>query len=101
MKQVYVQAETDETAPLSHDYDLNEGYLATTLKYSSSSDWGSQLVGETAGSIQDNGNGIIIKIKDMKTLNLDYLQANQILILLLSNNNERMEIRESKLIKSI
>jgi hypothetical protein len=101
MKQVYSQVDVEGTAPLSHDYDLDEGYLFTTLKYSGSGNWGDQLVGTVAGSIQDTGDDLIIKVNGVKQLKLDYLQAQQILILLLSNNQEKIEIRESKLIKSI
>ena len=101
MKQVYSQVDADETAPLSYDYDLDEGYLFTTLKYSGSGNWGDQLVGNVAGSIQDTGDDLIIKVNGIKQLKLDYLQAQQLLILLLSRNEEKLEIRESKLIKSI
>lgn len=101
MKQVYVQVDMDETSQLSHDYDLDEGYLFTTLKYSGSGNWGEQLVRTVAGSIQDTGDDLIIKVNGFKQLKLDYLQAQQILILLLNYNQEKIEIRESKLIKSI
>jgi hypothetical protein len=101
MKQVFVQVDMEETTPLSYDYDLDEGYLFTTLKHSGSGNWGDQLVGSIAGSIQDTGDELIIKINDMKPLKLDYLQAQQVLILLLNYNQEKIEIRESKLIKSI
>jgi hypothetical protein len=101
MKQVYSQISLDENAGMSHEYDLDEGYLFTTLKYSGSGNWGDQLVGTVAGSIQDTGDDLIIKVNGVKQLKLDYIQAQQFLILLLSNNTERLEIRESKTIKSI
>jgi hypothetical protein len=40
-------------------------------------------------------------MEGMKKLELDYMQAQKLLILLLSNNSEKIEIRESKLIKSV
>lgn len=101
MKQVYVQVDMDETAPLSYDYDLIDGDYDSTLKYSGSGNWGDQLVGNVAGSIQDTGDDLIIKVNGVKQLKLDYLQAQQILILLLNYNQEKIEFRESKLIKSI
>lgn len=101
MKHVYVQVDAEGTAPLSYDYDLDEGYLFTTLKYSGSGNWADHLIGEIAGSIQDTGDDLIIKVNGVKQLKLDYLQAQQLLILLLSNTEEKLEIRESKLIKSI
>jgi hypothetical protein len=101
MKQVYLQTDAEGTAPLSYDYDLDEGYLFTTLKYSGSGNWADHLIGEIAGSIQDTGNEVIIKVNGVKPLKLDYLQAQQLLILLLNNNQEKIEIRESKIIKSV
>jgi hypothetical protein len=101
MKQVYVQTDSEGIEPLSHDYDLEDGYLFTTLKYSNNNDWNNDIKGSLAGSLQDDGNGVIIKMDGLKKLELDYMQAQQLLILLLSNNNEKIEIRESKLIKSV
>jgi hypothetical protein len=102
MKQVYSQISLDEDDAMSHDYDLDEGYLFTTLKYSKNSDWADHLKGEIAGSIQDTEEDeVVIKIEEMKPLKLNYMQAQQLLILLLSNNEEKIEIRESKIIKSI
>ncbi len=102
MKQVYSQISLDENAGMSHEYDLDKGYLFTTLKYSNSSDWADHLKGEVAGSIQDGEEDeVVIKIEEMKPLKLNYMQAQQLLILLLSNNEEKIEIRESKIIKSI
>ncbi len=101
MKQVYVQTDSEGIEPLSHDYDLEDGYLFTTLKYSNNNEWNNDIKGSLAGSLQDDGNGIIIKIEGMKKLELDYMQAQKLLILLFNNNEEKIEIRESKLIKSI
>jgi len=101
MKQVYVQVDQTGDEPLSHDYDLEDGYLFTTLKHSYQIDWTEDLKGAIAGTLQDDGNGLIINIEGLKKLKLDYLQAQQLLILLLSNNQEKIEIRESKVIKSI
>lgn len=101
MKQVYVQLDQTEDEPLSHDYDLEDGYLFTTLKHSHHNDWTEDLKGAIAGTLQDDGNGLIINIEGLKKLKLDYLQAQKLLILLLSNNEEKIEIRESKVIRSI
>jgi hypothetical protein len=101
MKQVYLQTDNEGIEPLSHDYDLEDGYLFTSLKHSNSVEWNEDIRGSLAGSLQDDGNGVIIKMDGLKKLELDYMQAQQLLILLLSNNNEKIEIRESKLIKSV
>jgi hypothetical protein len=101
MKQVYLQISDEENVPLSHEYDLDVGYLFTTLKYSGSSIWADDIIGTIAASIQDTGDGLILKINGMKQVKLDYSQALQVLILLLNNAQDKLEIRESKLIKSI
>ena len=101
MKQVYVQTDSDGIEPLSHDYDLEDGYLFTTLKHSNNNEWNDDVKGSVAGTLQDDGNGVTIKMEGIKKLELDYMQAQKLLILLLSNNSEKIEIRESKLIKSV
>jgi hypothetical protein len=101
MRQVYVQTDSDGIEPLSHDYDLEDSYLFTILNYSNNGEWADDLKGTIAGTLQDDGDGVIIKIEGIKKLKLDYTQAQKLLILLLNNNDERIEIRESKLIKSV
>jgi len=101
MKQVYLQTDSEGIEPLSHDYNLEDGYLFTTLNYSNNSDWNDDLKGTVAATLQDDGDGIIIKMEGIKKLELDYMQAQKLLILLLNNSEEKIEIRESKLIKSI
>jgi hypothetical protein len=101
MKQVYLQTDSEGIEPLSHDYNLEDGIIFTALIHSNNSDWNDDIRGTIAGTIQDDGNGVIIKMEGMKKLELDYMQAQKLLILLLSNNSEKIEIRESKLIKSV
>lgn len=101
MKQVYVQVDVTGDEPLAHDYDLEDGHLLTTLKYSYHNDWNEDLKGAVAGTLQDDGNGLIINVEGLKKLKLDYLQAQKLFILLLNNSQEKIEVRESKVIKSI
>ena len=49
--------------------------------------------------MEDDGNGVIIRI-DNKKIKLDYYQCVQVLILLQSNIDQKFEFRESKTIKS-
>jgi hypothetical protein len=101
MKQVYVQTDSEGIEPLSHDYNLENGYLFTILNYSNNSDWSDDIKGSIAATLQDDGNSVVIKMEGIKKLELDYMQAQKLLILLLNNSEEKIEIRESKIIKSI
>ena len=101
MKQVHVQIDKGGSEKLSHEYDIDGGYLFTTLKYSNNANWADTIVGTIASSIQDTGDELILKISGLKQIKLDYSQALQMLVLLLNNSQEKIEIRESILIKSV
>lgn len=101
MKQVYTQAGDDDKVPLSYDYDISEDPIFTTLKYSHNSDWSEDIKGQVAASLFDDGYFIEIKMEGNKKIKLEYDQAERLFILLLNDNKHRIEIRESKLIKSV
>lgn len=52
-----------------------------------------------SASMQDDGDGVIIKINNKK-IKLDYYECVQALILLQTNMDQNFEFRESKTIKS-
>jgi hypothetical protein len=98
--QIYVQNEIGKGIPMDYDYDLIETDDRVSLKYSNSSDWSSEVIGKEAMSIDNDGWGYKIKI-GKKTIELNYSQANQLLVLLSYKNIDKIEIRESKIVKSI
>jgi hypothetical protein len=70
-----------------------------TLNYSNNVEWTEP--GTKAGTILDDGNGLVIKLRDYKTISLDYAQALELLILLLAEHEDKIDIKETKTIKSI
>jgi hypothetical protein len=78
---------------LEHDYTIRDGKMYYSNNFLTKN-------GELAGSIDDDGNGVKIKIDGYK-LKLDYSVARELLILLLYNNEGQIEFREEKVIKII
>lgn len=102
MRQVYVQNWNDETKPLDHDYNIVETENGYSLEYSNNSNWHEHVRNKQALSLSDTGDGLIIRMDDLKNpIKLDYHQAIKLLTILLVENDTKIEIRESKLIKSI
>lgn len=83
----------------SYDYDLEFKDNKIILKNSNNVEWTEP--GSKAGYIEDDGDGLVIKLRGYKTISLDYAQALELLILLLAEHEEKIEIRETKTIKSI
>jgi hypothetical protein len=100
--QIWVNNDTNHPDDLDHDYNLitNDSTTEMQLLYSKSSEWSNP--DETNSSLSDHGNGIEIVLSGRKeTLNLDYAQAQELLILLTMIQDAKIEIRESKTIKTI
>ena len=97
MTQVFIEGDTDE--PLEHDYDI-VNWDAIVLSRSNGLQWNKECRGEDLLKLIDDGNGIVISGLDKK-LKLDYCQVVKLLSLLLYYNKTKIELRESKVIKSI
>jgi hypothetical protein len=85
---------------LDYDYDIVVNDDLIELKYSSSSDWSESIVGNICAKLKDDGNGIKIKIGDKK-IKLTYNELSQLKCLLLVENDEHIEIRETKTTKML
>jgi hypothetical protein len=83
----------------SYDYDLIMDGDTITLRYSSNAEWTEP--GAKVGTILDDGSGLVIELKGRRTISFDYAQALELLILLLAEHEDKIEIRETKTIKSI
>jgi hypothetical protein len=98
MEELQVYAENSD-AVLDHDYDLTTGGAVSTLKYSNSTEWAEP--GKLALTMVDDGNGLSFRFPDKKSINLDYSEAREMLIMLSMNSDTRIEIRQSQIIKTI
>jgi hypothetical protein len=83
----------------SYDYDIEIEDNRIILKYSGDEQWTEP--GSKAGVLIDDGDGVVIKLKDRKPLALDYHEVIEVLTLLIANHKDKIEIKETKTIKSI
>ena len=95
--QVWIKNNLDNDT-LDYDYDIVVNDDLIELKYSSSSDWSESIVGNICAKLKDDGNGIKIKIGDKK-IKLTYNELRELKCLLLVENDEHIEIRETKTTK--
>lgn len=100
--QIYIQNELDIKKPLDHDYDLEETFdkKLLVLNRSYASDWSPSSQGQSVANLEDTGDGVKISIDDQE-IELDYAQARELLILLVAANEDKIEFRESRVIKTI
>ena len=99
MEELQVHVQNNFDGSLDYDYDLTIEGAVDTLKYSHHKDW--TCGGQTALTLADDGNGISIKFPDKKSINLDYNEAREVLVMLMVHMDEKIEIRKSEIIKSI
>jgi hypothetical protein len=91
MIQVWESSELDGPVD-KHTFDINKfafDSVLTTL---------TDLENKQSISMEDDGNGVLIKI-DKKKIKLDYYECVQVLILLQINTDQLFEFREAKIIK--
>jgi hypothetical protein len=95
--QVWIKNNLDNE-DLDYDYDVVKKDKLIELIYSKSSDWTESISGKVCATLEDNGNRIKIKIGDSK-IKLDYNELRELKCLLLAENDEHIEIRETNTIK--
>jgi hypothetical protein len=95
--QVWIKNNLDNDN-LDYDYDIVINGDIVELKYSSSSDWSENIVGNICAKLKDDGNGIKIKLGEKK-IKLTYNELRELKCLLLGENDEYIEIRETKTTK--
>lgn len=83
----------------SHDYDIIKSDHEIALHYSNNKEW--VWPGEKVGVLVDDGDGVVVKLKQRKPIVLDYGEVIEMLSLLLTNYQDKLEFRETKIIKSI
>jgi hypothetical protein len=97
--QVFIENFTGE--PLEYSYDLIQEDGAVRLDYSNTSYWNPTHRGMIAGYLVDDGEGLVIKIDDMRKIVLDYDQAQRLLVLLLDNNEAKIQLKSTQITKEI
>jgi hypothetical protein len=95
--QVWIKNNLDNDN-LDYDYDIVINDDMVLLKYSNSSDWSENIMGNICAKLKDDGNGIKIKLGDKK-IKLSYNELRELKCLLLVENDEHIEIRETKTTK--
>jgi hypothetical protein len=97
--QVWIKNNLDNDN-LDYDYDIVINDDIVVLKYSNSSDWSENIMGNICAKLKDDGNGIKIKLGDKK-IKLSYNELRELKCLLLVENDEHIEIRETKTTKML
>lgn len=80
------------------DYNIVNKSNKIQLKRSNNGDWINP--GENACTLVDDGNGVDISIGH-RSLNLDYYEALELLIVLLQSNDSKIKFVKSKITKTI
>ena len=94
--QIHVESFKDQ---FDHDYDVIKKDEYITLSRSQSELWTNP--GEVIGTLLDDGNNISITLDSVPTLELDYVAAQELLVLLLANNDAKMKFLKIETIKII
>ena len=83
---------------LDYDYDVVKFDKKVELIYSKSSEWTEEVSGKICATLEDDGDCIKIKVGEIK-IKLDYHELRELKCLLLAENDEHIEIRETNTIK--
>jgi hypothetical protein len=97
--QVWIKNNLD-SAVLDYDYDIVKNDNIIELTYSNTNDWSEDIMGQACATLEDDGNGIKIKVGDKK-IKFTYNELRELKCLLMMENDEHIEIRETKTIKML
>lgn len=99
---IQVWTNSDVYGPVDdHLYDISvkdDGTKTYDMCRSSSTSWTNP--GERVCTLTDDGNGVVLEIGD-QVMDLDYSDYELLLAILLAAHEGKMELRETKTIKSI
>lgn len=98
--QVFLQEDVDGS--LVYNYDLETVGSSAVLKYSTGTTWSTEIVGDVAADVVDDGDLMYFNLSNYgDTIILDYIQAQQLLILLMNDNKSLIQIRDYNVLKSL
>jgi hypothetical protein len=99
MKKYEVWTQNDlNSNDLDHDYDIEKNDDAIVLTYSKSKDWSQEIRGKVCAFLYDDGDEIKIKFENKK-ITLSYNELCELKCLLLFENKDVIEVRETNTIK--
>lgn len=101
MKKYEVWTENRRGEAPDHDYNIiDDENGEIKLHYSNSKGWSDHIHNQEIASMTNTGDNLIIKVNGVKKLELEYIQAHQLLTLLAYDTKQwKSEIRESVTIK--
>ena len=94
MIKIFVENKLNQ--PLEHEYNLYADEHNSYLEYANSE----SAYDDILAALEDNGDYLVLNI-DNKIFNIQYHEAEQILILLLQNYTTKINFVETKITKSI
>ena len=100
--QIYIQNDLDIRKPLDHDYDLSQtpDNNVIRLNHSYNPKWGDSFKGQLACQLEYKDDYIEIT-GFTKKIKLDHSELIELLIVLAAYNKDKIEFRQSTLIKSL
>jgi hypothetical protein len=96
MKQVYINHSAKEK-DFTHEFNIIDEDGSSYLFRSNNTDWSEDSRGGLSLTLDDDGNGVIVRFEGSKKIKLDYNQAQELFILLLHTQDTELEFRESKI----
>jgi hypothetical protein len=93
--QIYTQNDSEQ---LDHDYNIEKKDGIIELSYSQSRDWSQDIRSKVCATLSDNGDSVKIKFEEKK-ITLSYNELCELKCLLLFENNDVIELRETITIK--
>jgi hypothetical protein len=99
--QVWIKNNVDSNV-LDYDYDIISSELKALimLTYSNTSDWSEGIKGSVCAKLEDDGEIVKIKIGNNK-IKLSYSELRELKCLLLFENDEHIEIRQTNTTKML
>ena len=101
MKNYQIWTEHIKNGPLIHEYEIYTDGEITTMHRTDNDNWSDHAKGEKVGEMKNSGDDLVITLEGMKKpIILDYMQAHQLLALLMIDGLDyKSEVRESRTLK--
>jgi hypothetical protein len=86
LKHYQIHVQNSKEGSLEHDYDLLQLGNRLSLSHSMGEQWSKSSKGQMVGTLEDDGNGVIIQLEGKKKpIELDYKEAAELQMLLLAS----------------